>query len=42
MSNPLSAWIVRAEMEYLDADCYRKEADRLLEHLRYQTGHLSM
>ncbi len=38
--NPMSAWIVREEMERLDVDCYRKEADRLLEHLRYQVGHL--
>ena len=38
--NPMSTWIVREEMEHLDVDCYREEADRLLEHLRRQVGHL--
>jgi adenine-specific DNA methylase len=38
--NPMSYWIVRQEMEYLDIDEYRQEAQNLREHLSNDIGRL--
>ncbi len=38
--NPMSAWIVREEMEPLDIASYQEEANRLLSQLRHDIGHL--
>jgi adenine-specific DNA methylase len=38
--NPMSYWIVRQEMEYLDIDKYRKEAQNLRDSLNKDIGHL--
>jgi adenine-specific DNA methylase len=38
--NPMSAWIVREEIEHLDVDAYEQEAGRLLSKLRGEIGDL--
>jgi adenine-specific DNA methylase len=38
--NPMSYWIVRQEMEYLDIDKYQLEAQKLREHLLNDIGRL--
>lgn len=38
--NPMAAWIVREEIEHLDIDAYRQEAERLLKKLRSEIEHL--
>jgi adenine-specific DNA methylase len=38
--NPMSAWIVREEIEHLDLDAYEQEAIRLLDKLRGEIGEL--
>lgn len=38
--NPMAAWIVREEIEHLDIDAYRQEAERLLKKLRSEVEHL--
>lgn len=38
--NPMAAWIVREEIEYLDLGAYQKEAVRLLDKLRAEIGDL--
>lgn len=38
--NPMAAWIVREEIEHLDVDVYRTEAERLLGKLREEIGEL--
>ena len=38
--NPMSAWIVREEMEHLNVHAYEEEASRLLDSLRAQVGDL--
>lgn len=35
--NPMSAWIVKEEIEHIDLSSYRKTADKFLESLRKQT-----
>jgi adenine-specific DNA methylase len=36
--NPMSAWIVREELEHLDVAPYRREADRLMTELETELG----
>lgn len=38
--NPMAAWIVREEIEHLDHDAYRQEADRLVAALQADMGDL--
>jgi len=38
--NPMAAWIVREEIEHLDITAYQAAADRLLDTLRAEIGHL--
>lgn len=38
--NPMSAWIVKEEIEHLDHKAYRKAADKLVEHLQEKIGDL--
>ncbi|MDR0638431.1 MAG: DUF1156 domain-containing protein, partial [Spirochaetaceae bacterium] len=38
--NPMSYWIVKQEMEHLDIDHYRREAQKLREHLYNDIGRL--
>jgi putative DNA methylase len=38
--NPMSAWIVREEIEHLDHTAYREAARKLIKHLRAEVGHL--
>jgi len=38
--NPMAYWIVRQELEHLDLDAYREAADRLVESLSRELGHL--
>lgn len=38
--NPMASWIVREEIEHLDVEAYQKTANRLLDKLRRQVGHL--
>ena len=38
--NPMSYWIVRQEIEYLDLAAYRAEAQRLRNELETRIGHL--
>ncbi|HEY7005283.1 MAG TPA: hypothetical protein VH392_02260 [Sphingomicrobium sp.] len=36
--NPMSAWIVREELEHLDVASYRQEADRVMTELETELG----
>ncbi|WP_092114393.1 DUF1156 domain-containing protein [Bradyrhizobium erythrophlei] len=38
--NPMSAWIVKEEIEHLDHKAYRKAADKLVSHLQEKVGDL--
>lgn len=38
--NPMSAWIVREEIEHIDLNLYRRAAGALLTELRQAVGHL--
>src|SRR5205823_8695497 len=38
--NPMSAWIVKEEIEHLDHNAYRKAADNLVGHLQEKIGDL--
>jgi putative DNA methylase len=38
--NPMSAWIVKEEIEHLDHKAYRSAADRLITHLQRKIGNL--
>lgn len=38
--NPMAAWIVREEIEHLDLDAYKTQADKLLDRLRAEIGEL--
>lgn len=38
--NPMAAWIVREEIEHLDHEAYRRQADRLVRDLNAEIGDL--
>ena len=38
--NPMAAWVVREEIEHLDLEAYKREADRLRNKLRAEIGNL--